>query len=123
MGHYARPGRHAAGRGHHQRAAAPKPASTRLDGHQFKSSASVPTIAIAHARHTAPKRPVSIPATLSWLWKARASPIGSKSSTCCGKRAMGEVVELRIRREGLDFDMGVRLRAPKPGELEFDTDG
>jgi S1-C subfamily serine protease len=34
----------------------------------------------------------------------------------------GEMVEISIRREGLDFDAGVRLRAPKPGELEYDSD-
>jgi serine protease Do len=35
----------------------------------------------------------------------------------------GQIAEMRIQREGLDFDASVRLRAPKPGELEFDSDG
>jgi serine protease Do len=35
----------------------------------------------------------------------------------------GALVEMRIQREGLDFDASVRLRAPKPGELESDSYG
>jgi serine protease Do len=33
----------------------------------------------------------------------------------------GEMVQISIRREGLDFDAGIRLRSPKPGELEFES--
>jgi len=38
------------------------------------------------------------------------------------ERREGEIVQIRFQREGLDFETGIKLKLPKPGDAGFDSD-
>jgi serine protease Do len=93
-----------------------------LMGIEFKFGASLPTIGALMPGYGAEKAGLH-PGDIIAAVDGAAVTNREQIINLLREKRDGQIVELRIRREGLDFDTGVRLKAPKPGELEFDSDG
>ncbi len=93
-----------------------------LMGIEFRFGTSLPTIGVLMPGYGAEKAGLH-PGDIIAAVDGEAVTNREQIIALLREKRDGQIVEMRIRREGLDFEAGVRLRAPKPGELEFDTDG